>query len=168
MRKQRRRSASRLHLLWLYSPICVGPCRKPRRPVFSQRGSFILLTWNRATCPVITEKSWSAAIQIITFSRQMSSRGARDLFLLTTNTMETAVSQRALSQCTAIWSAFNSIRAYSWSRATDSAVGVACVWFEVRSLTMVPDNAIVEVVSRSALYCAQASILTLNKLKFVW
>ena len=29
------------HLLWLYSLICVGPGRKPRRPVFSQRGSFI-------------------------------------------------------------------------------------------------------------------------------
>ena len=27
------------HLLWLYSPVCVGPDRKPRRPVFSQRGS---------------------------------------------------------------------------------------------------------------------------------
>ena len=27
------------HLLWLCSPICVGPGRKPRRPVFSQRGS---------------------------------------------------------------------------------------------------------------------------------
>ena len=27
------------HLLWLYRPICVGPGRKPRRPVFSQRGS---------------------------------------------------------------------------------------------------------------------------------
>ena len=27
------------HLLWLYSPVCVGPSRKPRRPVFSQRGS---------------------------------------------------------------------------------------------------------------------------------
>ena len=20
------------HILWLYSPVCVGPCRKPRRP----------------------------------------------------------------------------------------------------------------------------------------
>ena len=29
------------HLLWLYSPVCVGPGRKPRRPVFSQRGSYI-------------------------------------------------------------------------------------------------------------------------------
>ena len=29
------------HLLWLYSPVCVGPGKKPRRPVFSQRGSFL-------------------------------------------------------------------------------------------------------------------------------
>ena len=27
------------YLLWLHSPVCVGPGRKPRRPVFSQRGS---------------------------------------------------------------------------------------------------------------------------------
>ena len=27
------------HLLWLYSPVCVGPGRKSRRPVFSERGS---------------------------------------------------------------------------------------------------------------------------------
>ena len=27
------------HLLWLYSPFCVGSGRKPRRPVFSERGS---------------------------------------------------------------------------------------------------------------------------------
>ena len=26
------------HLSLLYSPVCVGPDRKPRRPVFSQRG----------------------------------------------------------------------------------------------------------------------------------
>ena len=30
------------HLLWLYSPVCVGPGRKPRSPVFSERGSFYL------------------------------------------------------------------------------------------------------------------------------
>ena len=29
------------HILWLYSPVCVGPGRKPRRQVFSQRGSNI-------------------------------------------------------------------------------------------------------------------------------
>ena len=28
------------HLVWLYSPVYVGPGRKPRRPVFSQRGSY--------------------------------------------------------------------------------------------------------------------------------
>ena len=27
-------------LLWQYSPLCVGPGQKPRRPVFSQQGSF--------------------------------------------------------------------------------------------------------------------------------
>ena len=27
------------HHLWLYSPVCVRPGRKPRRPVFSERGS---------------------------------------------------------------------------------------------------------------------------------
>ena len=33
------------YLLWLYSLVCVGPCRKPRRPVFSQRGSFDGITF---------------------------------------------------------------------------------------------------------------------------
>ena len=28
------------HFLWLYSRVCVGPGRKPRGPVFAQRGSF--------------------------------------------------------------------------------------------------------------------------------
>ena len=32
------------HLLWLYSPVCVGPGRKPRRPLFSERGSFISMS----------------------------------------------------------------------------------------------------------------------------
>ena len=29
------------HLLCLYSPVYVGPGRKPIRPVFSQRGSYM-------------------------------------------------------------------------------------------------------------------------------
>ena len=29
------------HLRWLYSLVCVGPGWKPRRPVFSERGSYI-------------------------------------------------------------------------------------------------------------------------------
>ena len=28
------------YLLWLYRPVCVGSSRKPRRPVFSERGSY--------------------------------------------------------------------------------------------------------------------------------
>ena len=28
------------HLVWLYSLVCVRPGRKPRRPIFSERGSF--------------------------------------------------------------------------------------------------------------------------------
>ena len=28
------------HIMCLHSPVCVRPGRKPRRPVFSQRGSF--------------------------------------------------------------------------------------------------------------------------------
>ena len=28
------------HFLWMYSPVCVGHGRKPRRPVFSQQGSY--------------------------------------------------------------------------------------------------------------------------------
>ena len=31
------------YLLWLHSPVCVGPCQKPRRPVFSRHGSYY--TW---------------------------------------------------------------------------------------------------------------------------
>ena len=31
------------HPLWLYRPVCVRPGRKPQRPVFSHRGSFIMV-----------------------------------------------------------------------------------------------------------------------------
>ena len=34
-------------LLWLYRPVCVGPGRKPRRPVFSQRGSNCFISWKQ-------------------------------------------------------------------------------------------------------------------------
>ena len=30
------------HLLWLYSQVCVGPGQKTRKPLFSQRGSYIV------------------------------------------------------------------------------------------------------------------------------
>ena len=35
------------HLLWLYRLVCVGPGQKPRRPVFSQRGSFLTFFFGR-------------------------------------------------------------------------------------------------------------------------
>ena len=28
------------HLIWLRSPVCVRPGRKPQKPVFAQRGSY--------------------------------------------------------------------------------------------------------------------------------
>ena len=34
------------HLQWLYSPVCVGPGLKPRRPVFSRRSSMPILGLN--------------------------------------------------------------------------------------------------------------------------
>ena len=38
------------HLLWLYSLVCVGPGRKPQRPVFSERGSYSLHILHLVTC----------------------------------------------------------------------------------------------------------------------
>ena len=41
------------HLLWLYSSVCVGPDRKPRRPVFSQRGSYVVDTHQMTLASVV-------------------------------------------------------------------------------------------------------------------
>ena len=41
------------HLLWLYSPVCVGPGRKPRRPVFSRRGSYLFSLTNHVHIKLI-------------------------------------------------------------------------------------------------------------------
>ena len=45
------------HLLWLYSPVCVGPGRKSRRPVFSQRGSLVIGCKNCLNEAVLTSRS---------------------------------------------------------------------------------------------------------------
>ena len=45
------------HLLWLYSLVCVGLGRKPRRPIFSQRGS----NYCRRIC-ILTHTSKNGAI----------------------------------------------------------------------------------------------------------
>ena len=39
------------HLVWSYSLVCVGPGQKPRRPVFSRRGSYE--PGHKKTCIVI-------------------------------------------------------------------------------------------------------------------
>ena len=39
------------HIVWPYSLVCSGPGRNPRRPVFSQRGSF-----NRIVYAAVTKK----------------------------------------------------------------------------------------------------------------
>ena len=41
------------HLVWLHSPVCVGPARKPRRPVFSHRGSNDIIKMNRHASTII-------------------------------------------------------------------------------------------------------------------
>ena len=41
------------HLVWLYSLVCVGPDRKPRRPVFSQRGSILVSSQSMKTFKVL-------------------------------------------------------------------------------------------------------------------
>ena len=44
--------------MWLYSTVCVGPGRKPRRPVYSQRGSYhtIRAVNNKPPCSDRTER----------------------------------------------------------------------------------------------------------------
>ena len=42
------------YLLWLYSPVCVGPGRNPRRPVFSERGSFMTNIITNELCIIKT------------------------------------------------------------------------------------------------------------------
>ena len=46
------------HLMWLYSQVCVGPGLKPRRPVFSQRGSYTIKTAKNKG----TQQQWSAPL----------------------------------------------------------------------------------------------------------
>ena len=47
--------------LSLYRPVCVGPGRKPRRPVFSHRGSF--MKHNLHEKPVTSEWHWAPSLK---------------------------------------------------------------------------------------------------------
>ena len=59
------------HLLWLYSPVCVRPGRKPRRPVFLYRQT---PWWPRPKAihfswlgPELSSVAWSTGAQLIIF-----------------------------------------------------------------------------------------------------
>ena len=56
------------HLLWLYSLVGVGPGRKPRRPVFSQRGSITFMDFDDFCCYPHLPFFWyhSAAASVFT------------------------------------------------------------------------------------------------------
>ena len=47
------------HLLWLYSLVCVGPGRRPRRPVFSQHCSYfaVYIVYNTSSLPLFNTSS---------------------------------------------------------------------------------------------------------------
>ena len=57
------------HLMWLYSPVCVGPGRKPRRLVFSQRGSNVTCTTDECgrLCTVATRHNTSCKMDNTVF-----------------------------------------------------------------------------------------------------
>ena len=46
------------HLLWLYSPVCVGPGSEPQRPIFSQRGSYII-----DCCNLFCRHPWDTVVK---------------------------------------------------------------------------------------------------------
>ena len=49
------------HHFWLYSPVCLGPGRKPWRPVFSQQGLYIIMLSRQPTTKVLIRLcGWSA------------------------------------------------------------------------------------------------------------
>ena len=50
--------------LSLYRPVCVGPGRKPRRPVFSRRGSYI--SYSHQVCNKLRskEESWFTRLKL--------------------------------------------------------------------------------------------------------
>ena len=52
----------KFQVLWLYSPVCVGPGRKPRIPVFSQRGSILPIVILRLISVHELLKNWGLPI----------------------------------------------------------------------------------------------------------
>ena len=63
------------HLLWLYSLVYVRPGRKPRRPVFSQRGSYILAR-QRTTKSKISFRGRAADTRVCCLQRWLTHQAA--------------------------------------------------------------------------------------------
>ena len=53
------------HLLWLCSLVCIGPGRKPRRPVFSEQGSNVLATRQHIDCTHFSKGSRTACLVVL-------------------------------------------------------------------------------------------------------
>ena len=58
------------HLLWLYSPVCVGPGRKSQRQVFSQRGSFFNQIKYTLVLPTHLHWHWIICIHLMVLNNQ--------------------------------------------------------------------------------------------------
>ena len=67
------------HLVWLYSPVCVGPGRKPRRLVFLQRGSNDLGSKQQKGRVVTLWRTGSAVAQWYSVRLQSERSGVRNL-----------------------------------------------------------------------------------------
>ena len=78
------------HLLLLYSPVCVGPGRKPRRPVFSQRGSF-------SNCRSLMDRSQLG--QMVENVRSLISAFQADTGLLCKYTRSLSTTELTKSSC---------------------------------------------------------------------
>ena len=57
------------HLLWLYSPVCVGPGQKPRKPVFSERGSYLVFDSFHPRINFRSKSRWSWKVPLICVRR---------------------------------------------------------------------------------------------------
>ena len=63
--------SSSSNLVWSYSLICVGPGRKPRRPVFSQRGSYTVIFLS-LEMDTFRKKSFNFPVKISQFCHVIS------------------------------------------------------------------------------------------------
>ena len=66
------------HLLWPSSPVCVGPGRKPLRPVFSQRGSYGNQQVTLVVIPSASFEGIGQSFFIFRFTGSFCKKGCRE------------------------------------------------------------------------------------------